>query len=187
VRLKNQTPSTTHTHNIQQTPTTNRHKQNELHERPHVVSRFVSGKFVPVDELVLPPVAVDPVDELIGDVAGVAPGGEESEEEEPNQVVPADVGIAADTFRPATVRGCTVMFDHYSHASGIQRGYIRCSRHDRCFRYAQVNRFVTRTRLCANLFAWRALGESLDREGHQSKDCQPDQLVVTALEGDVIL
>jgi hypothetical protein len=101
--------------------------------------------------------------------------------------VAADVGIAADTFRPAIVRGCTVMFDHYSHTSGIQRGYIRCSRHDRCFRYAQVSRFATRSRLVAYLFAWRALGEALERDGHQSRDCQPDELVVTAVERDVIL
>lgn len=135
----------------------------------------------------LPPLGDDNVDELavaFGEVVAEE-GGSDNEEHFP--VVPVDVGVAVDTFKPAKVRGCTVMFDHYSHASGIQRGYIRCPEHDRCFRYVQVNQFPTRTRLCAYLFAWRTLGQAIDRDSHQSRQCQPDERAILAAEGDVEL
>jgi hypothetical protein len=50
-----------------------------------------------------------------------------------------------------------VKFDNFSHASGNQRGYIKCSskgRHPACFKYSQVNLYESHKHCAAFLFAW---------------------------------
>jgi hypothetical protein len=92
-----------------------------------------------------------------------------------------------DLFRLVVFRGVAVLFYYFSRSSRTQRGYVRCPCHDACFRYCQVHQFADRTRLVAYLVAWRMLGDSLDRSGHQSRACQPDETLVTELEAEVVL
>ena len=151
---------------------------------------------MPVRELVLLPPLLDAggelLDAIVDDPVPLEGGAEGELGHDDGAIVPLDLvamGMAADTFRPATCRGITIMWDHYSHSSGVQRGYIRCPGHDACFRYAQVNTFPTRSRLAAYLFAWRSLGADgqISRESHQSRDCKPSEAQIALVEPDVRL
>lgn len=121
--------------------------------------------------------ALEPIEDEVSDV----------EDELAAPPLADDTVKVADVFRPATIRGTRILFDYFSHCSGIQRAYARCRVHERCFRYAQCNRFPRRTQLVAYLYAWQLLGARLDRTGHQSRDCQPDSRIVDELEAEVQL
>ena len=154
-----------------------------------MIACHLTGMDVPIDELPIVVAAGDVADQLVGVLVDdvIADDGGSDVDADIAVIELVDAGIAVDTFKPAVVRGCTVMFDHYSHSSGVQRGYIRCPMHDRCFRYTSVSMFRSRTRLCAYLMAWRALGDTIDRESHQSRSCQPDERAISAFEPDVVL
>ena len=151
---------------------------------------------MPVREWVLLPPVLDAGGELLDaivddpvqhDDEALVEFDHDDDDSEPLDLVA--MGMAADTFKPATCRGITIMWDHYSHSSGIQRGYVRCPGHDACFRYCQVSRFQNRTRLAAYLFAWRSLGAEglISREAHQSQQCQPSEQQIALVERDVLL
>lgn len=79
---------------------------------------------------------------------------------------------------PVRFGAAVARFDLFSHASGIQRGYISCRFHQPCHKYTQVNRWPSKHALCAYLFAWEQLGEELTIEQHKARDCVPPQAAI---------
>ena len=80
-----------------------------------------------------------------------------------------------------TLRGKTVRFDNFSHASGHQRGYISCcnrAAHGPCYRYSQVNLHGSHKECAAWLFAWDAAGHTygMIKEEHKGYKPPPDIL-----------
>ena len=90
-------------------------------------------------------------------------------------------------------RGKIVRFDNFTHASGIQRGYISCSRsksthpnhHRACYRYTQVCNFPNHLHVAAYLMAWDAGGCTCpSREDHQN--FEPPAHVVTRVYNTMV-
>lgn len=82
--------------------------------------------------------------------------------------------------------GVKVKFDFFSHSSGVQRGYVKCSNdsHVACWRYRQTNQFHNRKRLVAYLISWSLLGPCVDRATHVG-DFEPPAEAVDEVEASL--
>lgn len=123
-----------------------------------------------------------------GDDAVAGDGAATSDEDLVAEVVaaaPAPAEPAVDPYRPFTIRGVTIKWDYQSHASRMQRGYIRCGAHVNCWRYCQTNQHPTKQHVAAYLYAWRELGLAVERAEHVSALCQPCGASVLALIDEV--
>ena len=90
--------------------------------------------------------------------------------------------VLALASQPIPVRDTpfTILYDFFSHSSGIQRAYIQCQKHKACFRYSQVNRFGSRAELHAYLTAWALEGPNHPRATHVSPLFQPPPDAIAA-------
>lgn len=107
----------------------------------------------------------------LSDVVGVRSAGVD-------RLAAATASIVVEAFQQTF----TVRFDGFSHASRIQRAYIRCAAHCACFRYAQVTSHPTRRGLAAYLVAWATLGPALSRESHQSRSLVVPEALVADID-----
>jgi hypothetical protein len=68
---------------------------------------------------------------------------------------------------PIEVHGHTIKFDLMSHTSGVQRAYIQCKHHPRCFKYRQLNLDPTREDMLTYMLAWALAGDRVVRDEHK--------------------
>ena len=87
--------------------------------------------------------------------------------------------IAVDPAAPvmlpvlASEKERSVRFDLFSHSSGIQRAWMKCTHHTACQRWHQVNQFESKPVLVAYLSEWDKLGAIVTKAVHGSPDCVP--------------
>ena len=92
----------------------------------------------------------------------------------PQVPLPAPPAIGVDPSAAIlSESGATVSFDHFSHTSGVQRGYITCRHHASCSKWSQVNQFDSKLEMVAYLVAWEALGSRISKEVHGETSCIP--------------
>ena len=94
-----------------------------------------------------------------------------------------------DVARHFDCAGTPVKFDNCSHATGHQRGWVKCPHpnHAACFKYAQVRKCASATQCVAWLADWsrqgRASGKHVTKGQHAQ--FQPSNDVVLRLMDDV--
>ena len=82
-------------------------------------------------------------------------------------VGPVHAGIDAGALLdPLSVGEIEIKFDGFSHASSIQRAYVKCPNHHRCFKYRQVNLDTDRDTMFESLIGWVLSGSKVPREEH---------------------
>lgn len=105
---------------------------------------------------------------------GVIGGGAQSSVAPVVLALPPIIGHAVpDAWRralvslPAAGQGAPysvkVYFDHHTHSSGVQRGFVFCSNraHGSCIKYEFCTLAPSRQTFCAWMFAWHASGASI--------------------------
>ena len=73
-----------------------------------------------------------------------------------------------------------VITDHFTHASGRQRGYINCLKHPNCFHWSFCDIHASRHDFFAFQLAWALMAdETQDRDEHMGRE--PEQARVVAV------
>lgn len=79
-----------------------------------------------------------------------------------------------------------VYFDHFSHSSSVQRGFVNCSAHPSCIKYEFVTSAPDKATFVAKIVAWERLGEGMStKEEHLV--AIPDQQTVATVKAQMTL
>jgi hypothetical protein len=110
----------------------------------------------------------DVADEDRDDVLARLDGDGYEELDQEAVVGPVFAGVhLAIALPPIEVLGHTIKFDLMSHTSGVQRAYIQCKHHLRCFKYRQLNLDPDRETMLTYMLAWALAGDRVVRDEHK--------------------